>query len=178
MINYANEKITFNGCPACAYANHEFTLPCNMAYENEKFTLSQDWELPIQGFFVVSPKRCIEKFAELSSEEKIEIFEIVDKTIEVLRKNKICDRFNVVFEEKENVHFHIWIMPRYDWMTNLVGGIIKNIGQIFEYAKSNMRTKENYDKIAEISGIVKEAFSRDIKFNGMKKGGFDDRLIL
>lgn len=34
MINYCNEKINFNGCPACAYANHEFDLPCGMAYEN------------------------------------------------------------------------------------------------------------------------------------------------
>ena len=35
MINYANEKIEFNGCPACSYANHEFVLPCGTAYENE-----------------------------------------------------------------------------------------------------------------------------------------------
>jgi hypothetical protein len=57
MINYANKKVEFNGCPGCAYANHEFILPCGMAYENDKFTLSQDWELPIEGFFVVSSKR-------------------------------------------------------------------------------------------------------------------------
>ena len=44
MKNYANEMITFNGCPGCAYANHEFSLPCGMAYENDKWTLSQDWE--------------------------------------------------------------------------------------------------------------------------------------
>jgi len=59
-MNYQNEEIKFNGCPACAYARHEFSLPCGMAYENDKFTLSQDWELPIQGFLVVSPKKCIE----------------------------------------------------------------------------------------------------------------------
>ncbi len=86
MINYANENVNFNGCPGCAYANHEFDLPCGMAYENNRFTLSQDWELPIPGFFVVSPKKCIEKFEQLNKEEKIEIFEIVDKTIKILRK--------------------------------------------------------------------------------------------
>ena len=36
MKNYKNEEIVFNGCPGCAYANHEFTLPCGMAYENER----------------------------------------------------------------------------------------------------------------------------------------------
>ena len=71
MINYANEKIEFNGCPGCAYAKHEFELPCGMEYENENFVLSQDWELPIPGFFIVSPKRCIDRFEELSTEENI-----------------------------------------------------------------------------------------------------------
>lgn len=159
MINYANEKIVFKGCPACAYANHEFTLPCGMAYENDKFTLSQDWELPIQGFFVVSPKKCIEKFEELTKVEKIEIFEIVDKTIKILRDNNICDRFDVIFEEKENRHLHIWIMPRHKWMNELVGDIIDNIGKIFYYAKENMRTNENLKRIKEITQIVKENYS-------------------
>ena len=164
MINYVNEKIEFNGCPGCAYANHEFSLPCGMAYENDKFTLSQDWELPIQGFFIVSPKKCVEKFEELDNEEKIEIFKIVDKTIKILRENNICDRFDVIFEEKENRHFHIWIMPRHKWMNELVGDIIEHIGQVFEYAKNNMRTKENFDRINEITKIVKKEFEKDSLF--------------
>ena len=107
MIDYTNNKLNFMGCPGCAYANHEFELPCGMAYENELFTLSQDWELPIEGFFIVSPKMHVEKFEELSKEEKIEMFELVDKTIKILRKNNICDRFEVIFEEKENRHLHV-----------------------------------------------------------------------
>ena len=161
MISYANENIEFNGCPACAYANHEFSLPCGMAYENERFTLSQDWELPIQGFFVVSPKKCVEKFEELSKDERDEMFDIVDKTIKILRKNNVCDRFDIVFEEKENRHFHVWIMPRHEWMSELVGDIIDNVGEIFEYAKNNFRAIENYERIKEISNIVKNAFGEN-----------------
>lgn len=160
MLNYANENIDFNGCPGCAYANHEFSLPCGMAYENDKFTLSQDWELPIQGFFVVSPKSCVEKFEQLNKEEKIEMFEIVDKTIKILRKNNICDRFDVIFEEKENRHFHVWIMPRHKWMEDLVGDIIDNVGKIFEFSKLNMRTEENYNRIKEITKIVRKNFEK------------------
>ena len=45
-----------------------------MIYENDNFTLSQDRELPIIGFFVISPKKHIENFNELSSEERNEMF--------------------------------------------------------------------------------------------------------
>ena len=158
MINYCKEEFEFNDCPACAYAKHEFCLPCGMAYEDDNYTISQDWKLPIPGFIVVSPKRHIEKFNELSDNERIEIFKIVDKIIEILINNDICDRFNVICEEKEKRHFHIWIMPRYKWMSDLVGNITENIGKIFSYAENNLSTKENVEKIQEITNLIRSNF--------------------
>ena len=158
MKNYANEEISYRGCPGCAYAKHEFELPCGMAYENDNFTLSQDWELPIEGFLIVSPKRHIEKLSELTDNERNEMFDIVNKTIKILRENNVCDRFEIIFEEKENRHLHVWIMPRHKWMTELVDDIIDNIGTILEYAKSNFRSENVYAKINNITKIVKEKY--------------------
>lgn len=160
MKLYNNKEVNYTGCPSCAYANKEFSLSCGIAYENDNFILNQDWELPIPGFLIVCPKRHVEKLSELTKVERDEIFDIVDKTINILRKNNICDRFNVIFEEKENIHFHIWIMPRYKWMSDNFGKITKNIDSIFKYAKTNMRTKENFDKINEITKIVKREFNK------------------
>ncbi len=159
MISYNNKEILFNGCPGCAYGKHEFELDCGMAYENERFTLSQDWELPIKGFFVVSPKRHIEKLCELTGEERNEMFYIVDKTVKILRENNICDRFDYIFEEKENRHLHVWIMPRHDWMNEVADDIIDDIGVIFDYAKTNFRNSENYQEIKRISDIVKAEYN-------------------
>ena len=165
MLNYANENIEFEGCPGCAYARHEFSLPCGIAYENEKFNMSQDWELPIPAFFVVSPNRCVDNFGDLTFEEQIEIYDIVNKTIKILRENNVCDRFNVIFEEKENRHFHIWIMPRYKWMEDKFGNITQNIGNIFKYAKSDMRTEEVFNQINNITNLVKMKFQEKEKRN-------------
>ena len=49
-------------------------------------------------------------------------------------------------------------MPRYQWMEELVGNIRDNIGKIFEYAKINLRTLENYKQIKEITNIIKREF--------------------
>ena len=159
MISYNNKEIVFNGCPGCAYGRHEFHLDCGMSYENERFTLSQDWELPIQGFFIVSLKRHIEKLSELTTDERNEMFYIVDKTVKILRENNICDRFDYIFEERPNRHLHVWILPRYNWMDDIVDHIIYNIGIIFDYAKKNFRNDENYKKIKEITEIVKSSFN-------------------
>ena len=158
MINYAGEEIKHEGCPGCAYGKHDFSLPCGMAYENERFTLSQDWELPIPGFMVLSPKKHIEKLEDFLKEERDEMFDIVNKTIKILRKNSICDRFEIILEEKENRHIHVWIMPRYNWMKEICDDIIDNIGLIFDYAKNNLRSKEVNKEIKRVTQIIKGEF--------------------
>ena len=120
--------------------------------------MSQDWELPIKGFFIVSPKRHIEKLCELTETEINEMFQIINKTINILRKNGICERFDYILEEKNNMHLHVWILPRYDWMSKIGEDIIDNIGLIFDYAKKNFRNSETYIEIDRITEIVKEGF--------------------
>ena len=158
MRNYVNEEIKFNGCPGCAYANHEFELPCGLAYENERFTLSQDWEFPIEGFFIVSIKRHIERIVDLTEDERNEMFALAVKTINILRANNICDHFEVIFYEKDDTHLHAWIMPRHKWMADLVKNITCNIGTILEYAKKNFSNEEVYERIASITKLVKDNF--------------------
>ena len=160
MISYNNKEINYEGCPGCAYAKHEFELDCGMAFENDKFTVSQDWELPIKGFFIVSPKRHIEKLSELTNEERNEMFDLVNKTVNILRNNNICDRFDYIFEEKENRHLHVWILPRYDWMNEICEDIIDNIGLITKYVKENYRNNNVYAEINKITGIIKNELNQ------------------
>lgn len=156
MIDYSGKEINYQGCPACAYSRGEFSLPCGIAYETDKFIVSQDWELPIEGFFIISPKKHIEFFDELSKSERDEAFELAEKVINILKSYKVSDRFNVICEEKQGIHFHIWIMPRHKWMEQITDGIIKKIGVIFDYAKENLRTPEQFKKIQEITQLLKK----------------------
>ena len=159
MKNYADPDITFTGCPACAYAKHEFELPCGMAFENDRFTLSQDWEIPIEGFLIISPKRHVELFTDLEEDERNEMFSIIDKTMRVLRDNNVCEKFNVILYEGANTHLHVWIFPRHKWMRELAPKITENIGKIVEYAQENFRTQEALDRIKEVSIMVREKLS-------------------
>ena len=158
MIDYSGKEIKYSGCPGCAYANHEFDLDCGMAYENQKFTLSHDWELPIYGFFVICPKRHVEYFSDLSTQEQNEMFNIADKTIKILKLLDVCDEFNLILEEKKNRHLHLWIMPRHQIFKDLFGDITDNIGKIFDYAIKNWKTQDNIQKINALSQRVSEEF--------------------
>lgn len=145
MQLYDNKEIEWKECPGCEFANHSFNISCGIAYENDTFTLSQDWELPIPGFMILSPKKHIVSLSEFSDEERNEMFTIVNKVINILKKSNTCDKFNVIFEEKR--HFHIWIMPIYEWMLECTDDIIDNLGKIQDYAKMNYKNKDVFDKI-------------------------------
>ena len=83
---------------------------------------------------------------------------IVDRIVRILRDNKICDRFDYVFEEKEDRHLHVWIFPKYEWMDEICDDIIENVGLIFSYAKKNYRNIETYKEIERITNIIKDNF--------------------
>ena len=156
ILNYKNEIIEFIWCPWCAYAKHEFSLPCGLVYENDNFTVSQDRELPIVGFFVISPKKHVEKLNELSEQERNETFSIINTVIKIEKDNNICKDFNVIFYEKDKIHFHVRIMPRHERMSKICNNITQNIGLIFDYAKKNFRTENIYNKINEAVKITRE----------------------
>ena len=153
MQLYDNKEIEWKECPGCEFANHDFSLSCGIAYENDNFTLSQDWELPIPGFMVLAPKKHIISLTEFSDEERNEMITIVNKVIDILKKNNICDKCNVIFEEKR--HFHIWIMPKYEWMLKCTNDIIDNLGKVQEYAKINYKKKEVFNEIKKVSDLIK-----------------------
>ena len=154
--DYSGEIIKCMGdCPACAYANHEFSLPCGMAYEDEICTVSQDWQLPINGMIIVAPKRHVKLFEEMTKEERVHIFEIVNKVISIMRKNEIAKDFNVLFEEKKGIHFHIWILPRDGWK-ELGIDPTKNIGDLIKYSLNNFKTNENFEQIARTTQLIRD----------------------
>ena len=127
-----------------------------MVYENDKFIVSQDRELPIVGFFVISPKKHIEKLNELSEQERNEMFSIINTVIKIEKDNNICKDFNVIFYEKDKIHFHVRIMPRHERMSKICNNSTQNIGLIFDYAKKNFRTENIYNKINEAVKITRE----------------------
>lgn len=168
MTIYDGSKVEFSNCPGCDYANHLFSLPCKMVYENNLITISQDWELPIDGFQVISPKRHVEKFTDLTHEEQTLILNMTNRLLSALREMKIAEEFNVIFEEKAGTHLHFWIMPRHDWMTKNFGSPTKHIAEIFEYAKQNFRTQEHIEKINQTNKNLKDILNRE-NYGNIKK---------
>lgn len=128
----------------------------DLAYETKHFVVAQDCELPIKGFIIITSKRHIYSINEMTSEEKTELVLLIDKILKALKELNVCERYNVIWEEKEGNHFHVWLMPRHKWMVEKFGNPTRNITKIFEYAKQNLRSKENINEIDNCIKLLKQ----------------------
>ena len=143
-----------NGCLGCEIVNGNIAPFGGVLYKNKHFTITQDFELPIDGFIVISSVRHIEKLTELTFEERGDLMELINKTLSILREHNIAEEYNVILEEKEGYHFHIWLMPRHKWMIEKFGKVLKSIKAIQDYALENLRTSENISQILNTCKIL------------------------
>ena len=147
--------IEFN-CMGCDIANHKMIPPGGYVYEDSLINISADPQIPIPGFMVLGIKKHIKSINELSKEERYQIMDVLNLTIE---KMKECDitREVLIIQEENARHFHIWIVTIYEWMEQFDKSV-NNIDRIIQY--SNEICDDNTkDEILKSVEKLKYAFS-------------------
>ncbi len=162
---FNGDMIDMGECMGCTKANAHNNPAINPGeiVRTRNFDISQDFELPINGFIVIGSIRHIESINEMTSEEKQELITLIDVVTASLKKLGVCPQYDVVWEEKPGNHFHVWLMPRHQYLLDAMGvNIIKEVGRLFAYAKQNLRTPENLAAInATIQNLKTELQSNE-----------------
>ncbi len=119
----------------------------------DRFDIHQDWSVPIPGFFIVAPLRAIRSISEFTDEESVEFMNLVRKVrrgmTDVLG---IKDVYLFQNEDTTSGSFHLWMVPRHDWMEKF-GRKIESVRPIINFAKENMLGEE---VAAEVRGCVEK----------------------
>ena len=154
MKDLTGNLVEINNCMGCEIIKGDLKPFGGILFKNENFIIAQDFELPIDGFIIITSIRHISKYNELTENEQINLAKIINKTLTILENNNIAEEYNIILEEKD-CHFHVWLMPRHKWMIEKFGKVLNNIKIIQDYAKTNLRTKENIDKIKQTCELLK-----------------------
>ena len=128
-------------------------------FENENFTIHQDWAIPISGFFILDTKKKIKSFTEFSDKESYEFMDLLVKTRKLMK-----ERLNIedvyIFQNEDTEHwFHLWIFPRLEWMEDFWRKI-ESVRPIMNYAKENMFTDYNIKIVESYVNIMRENFNK------------------
>ena len=147
-------------CVGCAIVRGEIQLPGGVIYDGKSIILAADPEIPIPGFLIITSKRHIQSFAELSSEERTEIGNIIVLAERAIKDLKIAETVTLVQEERSK-HFHIWIFPNQEWMREKYGYGLQYLRDINAYARQNA-SEENIEKVIKTVEEIKQYVGSEI----------------
>ncbi len=128
--------------------NDKVLFPNENITTTKLFTINQDWEVPIPGFFIVAPIRKVKSIDEFTDEEANEfiiLVKIVRKGMrEVLKIEEVY-----LFQNEDSEHgFHLWMFPRHKWMEKF-GNKIQSVRPIMIYAKENMLSENVFNEVKD-----------------------------
>lgn len=145
-------------CIACAIQNNEVNLPVERIFETDNFVVEQDFEWPIEGFLIIASKRHIHSILEFNKDEEKEFLKVIFKSRQVMKDVLGVNEVTIIQEERSlTSHFHIWLFPWYDWMSEH-GSKLQDIKNLMIYAKDNFSDEKSLEKIRKSNKKLKECF--------------------
>jgi diadenosine tetraphosphate (Ap4A) HIT family hydrolase len=144
-------------CLGCARENGEMER-VDTVLTTKHFDAHQDFEIPIPGFIIISSRRHLQSVDEFTDEEKLDFIDTLIAVRTGTRKALAIDVVYLIQEEDTSHHFHVWVFPRYDWMSERFGKKTPSLRPIMEYARENLKTTENLKKVEEAVSKLKSYF--------------------
>lgn len=163
-IESADGKKTDVECIGCDIEKGNIQTIGGKAFDGKHFYVSQDYEIPIPGFMVLSSKRHVTDSKEFDDNKKKEFDAVIPKLFKAIRTTTGVKEVQMLVSQSGTKeapsHFHVALLPKYEWM----GGL--SIKDIFERVKKT-NTEENIKKIKEIvEKIRKELQSSEQRNTG------------
>jgi diadenosine tetraphosphate (Ap4A) HIT family hydrolase len=130
-------------CPFC------FPSLDVLLYENDLIKILIDSYPANRGHLLIVPKRHVEKWEDLTSEEKQALMKGIDLAIEILKKVLKPDGFNLGMNLGEAAgqtvrHLHLHIIPRYKGDSNFPRGGVRKA--VLDIEDENLSLKEKWIK--------------------------------
>ncbi|MFA7253383.1 MAG: hypothetical protein WC107_02405 [Patescibacteria group bacterium] len=159
IIDIYGKKSTTD-CLGCSIAEGEFTPPGGFILKTDHFCVNQDCEIPIPGFFIISSIRHIQSFDEFYEPEQTDFMQILVKMRQGMREALNIPQIDIIMVENGEHHFHVWLFPITDEMTEKFGFGVKALKPMMSYAIENMKTAENIKKVEKYIGLIKTHLSK------------------
>lgn len=146
-------------CLSCALTGGLIEPTGGVIYEDEYFHAHQDVAYPIPGLVILASKRHFYRMDELTDEE-------ADKYIRVIKRIRSAqstalgiEHVYYFYNEDTTHHFHLWMVPRYEWM-NQFGHSVESLRPSLLNARNSMDDDVNVSYVIECMDKLRNALLR------------------
>jgi len=135
-------------CLSCALTSGLITPTGGVIYESSLFHIHQDVAYPIRGLVILASKRHFYCMDELTVEEQVEYMSLIHKVRKEQRERLGIDKVYYFYNEDTTHHFHLWLVPRYEWMYSF-GHSVESLRPVLLHARNHMNNEENMKDVME-----------------------------
>ena len=133
-------------CLSCALTSGLIAPTGGVIYESSQFHIHQDVAYLIRGLAIIASKRHFYCMDELTEEEQLEFMSLIHKVRREQRERLGIDKVYYFYNEDTTHHFHLWMVPRYDWMKSF-GHSVESLRPVLLHARNHMNTEENMKQV-------------------------------
>lgn len=144
-------------CLGCSIVSGAISPPGGLILDAEHFVLHQDPEIPIRAFLIVASKKHIQSISQLQAGEAHELFDLIYKARLVM--GEIGVKEVTIIQEERSSHFHLWLLPRYEWMNHQYTNSLATIRAMFSDIKENRCSSEIVEEILFTANLIKQKLS-------------------
>ncbi|WP_227396146.1 HIT family protein [Jeotgalibacillus aurantiacus] len=129
-------------CLSCAITGGLVEPEGGVICETEYFHAHQDVAYPIPGLVILASKRHITCLDELTEKERLDYITTMSRIRAAQREELGIEHVYYFYNEDTTHHFHIWMVPRYDWMKDF-GRSVESLRPAMLHARHELNTDEN-----------------------------------
>jgi diadenosine tetraphosphate (Ap4A) HIT family hydrolase len=150
------------GCLSCEVAKGTKTPFGGKIIETAHFNAHQDVAYSVPGLVILSSNRHFLCLDEMTDEEAEDYLQLMRRIRAVQRQTLGIEQAYYFYNEDTTHHFHLWMLPRYDWMKSF-GRSVESVRPVLLYAREHMSDTANLERVAEDIEKLKHGLSKYVR---------------
>jgi len=147
-------------CLSCELVNGIRQSTGGTIHETNLFHAHQDFAYPIPGLVILAAKRHFYCMDELSNEEADELMSLLRRIRGAQRQVLGIDHVYYFYNEDTSHHFHVWMVPRYEWMRQF-GKSVEAVRPSLIHSREHMATASNLREVQACVTKLRDALSAE-----------------
>lgn len=143
-------------CLSCAIVTGQRETIGGVIAQTSRFHAHQDIAYPVPGLVIVAAKRHLVALDELDAAETTELLPFLQRVRRAQRRVLKSEHTYYFYNEDTRHHFHVWMVPRLDWM-GAFGKSVESLRPALRHAAATMSDENCLAALATTVGALRDA---------------------
>ena len=143
-------------CLSCAIVSGQRETIGGVVAETSRFHAHQDIAYPVPGLVIVAAKRHFVALDEMDAVETTELVPFLQTVRRAQRRVLKSEHTYYFYNEDTRHHFHVWMVPRLDWMRPF-GKSVESLRPALQHAAATMSDENALTRLATTVRALRDA---------------------